>query len=173
MEQKIESLYAILSTSQTSKAFPDPLAISHDSPPTHEPASHVQLTPSYHSAPAERHVSHHFPVFSLPLSSFDDIRDVISRGIVNFDKAQEFLELYRLKVATFPFVVVGPSVSLESLRRERPFLLLAILAYGAQDDSELQRVLETEIRETCSKRCIVNGEKSMDLLQGLLVYLAW
>ena len=70
-------------------------------------------------------------------------------------------------------MLVRPGTSLNTIRRERPFLLLAILAFATQAKPKLQEQIELEVRESLSKRVVVNMEKSLDVLQGLLVYLAW
>lgn len=64
-------------------------------------------------------------------------------------------------------------MTLDSLRREKPFLLLSILSSAASSNEKLQSQLELELRESLSRRVIVHGEKSLDLLQGVLVYLTW
>jgi len=36
-----------------------------------------------------------------------------------------------------------------------------------------QRVIEVKIRETLAQRVLVNLERSLDLLLGLIAYLCW
>jgi len=174
MEQKLDSLYALLASGaevpkgtgglptitqpEPQSAFPFETLYPYNSPPPRSPL---------------RSVAQHFPVFSLPYLVFDDIQDVISKGVVTFDLAERSLQLFRTKACNFPFVVISEQASLDFLRRERPFLLHSILTFGAQADLKLQRTLELELRESLSKKVIVNGEKSIDLLQGILLYLAW
>ena len=73
----------------------------------------------------------------------------------------------------FPFVVVPPHMAAHQLRQEKPFLFLAILASSSCENLPLQRRLGKEIKEQIATRMVINGEVSFDLLQGLLVYLAW
>ncbi|KAJ6098267.1 hypothetical protein N7499_002641 [Penicillium canescens] len=73
----------------------------------------------------------------------------------------------------FPFVVVAPSTSITQLHQEKPFLSLAILASAAYDNMPLQRALGKEIKKCVASRMLINGEVSFELLQGLLVFLAW
>jgi hypothetical protein len=101
------------------------------------------------------------------------INDVIGRGIISFEQAQNCVTKYKTQASSFPFVVVQKHLSLDVLRREKPFLLLGILAMATQTDPKLQDRLEAELREILSCRVIFNGEKSLDLLQGLLVYMNW
>lgn len=73
----------------------------------------------------------------------------------------------------FPFVIVRPNETLNSLRQQSPFLLLTILAACQEDNPELQRVLDAEVRNVVASRIILNNERTMDLLLGLLVHIAW
>jgi len=176
MEQKLDSLYSLLaSNGKVSVNQTDTLPLP-SAQPTNIPLLPFE-TPISHSSSSSRtdylDFAHHFPVFSLPLATFDDIQDVISKGLVSFEQAEESIRFFRTKATVFPFVILSAKISLDILRRDRPFLLLTILAFGAQADLKLQHSLEKEIRESLSKRVIVDGEKSMDIVQGLLVYLAW
>jgi len=56
---------------------------------------------------------------------------------------------------------------------ERPFLLLTAVASAADSNSQLQQSLAEEINETLAGRIVVASENNLDLLQGLLVHLAW
>lgn len=64
-------------------------------------------------------------------------------------------------------------MNLDTLRRERPFFLLATLSFSAHKNEKIQDQLEIELRESLSRMVIVNCEKIIDILQGILVYLAW
>ncbi|CZR59098.1 related to cercosporin resistance protein [Phialocephala subalpina] len=109
-----------------------------------------------------------FPSFQ----NFDRIQDIISKGVISFAQAEEALRRFQVQSSPFPFVVVL-GMSLDALRRHRPFLLLAILAMGTENNETLQRRIEKELKETLSRKLIVSAEKSLDLIQGILVYLAW
>lgn len=111
------------------------------------------------------------PVFLFP--NFDPFNDVISKGVIAFEHAEQSLQLFKSKASQFPFVVTPPKMTLDALRRDRPFLLLSILTVTESSNEKLQLQLELELRETLSKKVIVHGEKSLDLLQGVLVYLTW
>ncbi|KAM3081082.1 hypothetical protein ACMFMG_005035 [Clarireedia jacksonii] len=109
---------------------------------------------------------------SFGLLNFLD-HDVITKGIVTIKKAEAAIMDFESRTFSFPFVILPPNTSLNVLRQQRPFLLLAVLAATAQSNMNLQSLLEHELRETLGRRVITRGEKSIDLLQGLLVYLAW
>lgn len=187
MEQRLDGLYALLSSatkvSKEKEAFtppgppppPSPAQIEAPPPPL-PPTDFSELFTANTAARVSAEwpkFSWHQTIWSVPHLIFDDIEDVISKGILNFPEAEESLRLFRTKAVNFPFVLVPPHMSLDSMRREKPFLLLTILTWGAQETCKLQRTLELEIREQLSRKVIINGEKSLDLLQGILIYLCW
>jgi hypothetical protein len=106
--------------------------------------------------------------------SDDGDKDIIDRGILSLETAENYLELFKsILTPHFPFVVISPQVSAVHLRHEKPFLFLAIMASTSYDNMPLQRSLGAEVKIAVASRVILNGEVSFDLLQGLLVFLAW
>jgi hypothetical protein len=172
MEEKLDSLMSLLSSSKAESAIPIP-----------EPAVHHYPSPSgIRSMHLIGHQNGTWPKLSqqpvifppIPLyPPSDRPQDVISQGIIEFRVAEEYVRVFKSKANTFPFVVIPPHISLGTLRRERPFLLLSILAFGSNGNARLQNQLDLELREMLSRKIIVNGETSLDMLQGLLVYLTW
>lgn len=61
-----------------------------------------------------------------------------------------------------------------SLARERPFVLLAVLA-AASSTRTLQghSLYDEEFRKILGLKFVAGGERSLELLQGLAVYVAW
>lgn len=104
--------------------------------------------------------------------SFPD--DVIARGVLTIDAAEKLLSKFReFKMPLFPFVVLSPAMDLAYLRHHYPFLLLTIFSSSAQDDIPLQRILEKEVRTVICNRLVMADERTMDLLLGLLIHIAW
>lgn len=95
-------------------------------------------------------------------------------GLLDIESANQLLLKYRAQMMPqFPFVIVPPEEDLQSLRQRFPFLLLCILTASLEHDPSLQAALEAHIRQEVANRLIVQTERSMDLLQGLLVHVAW
>lgn len=85
-----------------------------------------------------------------------------------------YLTIFKTSMARyFPFVVIDDHISAEELGRTKPFLLDVILVAAFHRDSGRQSALGKEIIEHLSRRMLFDGEKSLDLLQGLLVYISW
>jgi hypothetical protein len=101
----------------------------------------------------------------------DSLTNVVLHDLGDLAAADRRLETFRRSfVKYFPFVVVPLTVSPEALRYDNPFLFLCIMAVTAFENPMLQRRLGKEIK----KQSLVMGlEVSMDLLQGLLVFVAW
>jgi hypothetical protein len=183
MEEKLDGLMALLAARQTGKeASPSDspsapsLPTSGVSPPamdlqafTHPVSSSVSsisFSRSDISRPQQL-----LPIFSFP--NYDSFNDAISKGIVTYSQAEAFIPYFQSRAPSFPFVLVPPKMTIDALRRERPVLLLAVLTAAANRNCKLQTRLELELRETLSKKILVDCEKSIDVLQGLLVYLAY
>lgn len=97
----------------------------------------------------------------------------INQRKLTLKEAEELLLAFRGKSSLFPFVVLQPEATVPFLARHSPFLLLAILAASATSDPMLRRQLDHEFKRILSAKVIVGGQKSLDFLQGLIVYIAW
>ncbi|OKP11261.1 hypothetical protein PENSUB_3283 [Penicillium subrubescens] len=91
---------------------------------------------------------------------------------VNMD-GQALLETYaKMMIPMFPFIPIPSHMSVEELRRERPFLYLNISMITSPNPARQQELSNT-IKKYLADRIIMRGERSLDLLQGLLVHLTW
>ena len=103
-----------------------------------------------------------------------EIYDIIDRGLINVETAQELLDRYRFKaVQHLPFVVLPHHENLNSIRHQTPFLFLSIMTSMMVDNCSLQRRLAEEVRLQIHRKMLLDNEKTLELLQGLLVYLSW
>lgn len=66
--------------------------------------------------------------------------------------------------------MANPSV--DELRQNRPFLWLNIRSVCCKSSHEVITI-DNEIRAILAQKVIIDLERSMDLLQGLLVFLIW
>ncbi|KAL2822683.1 hypothetical protein BDW59DRAFT_163665 [Aspergillus cavernicola] len=103
----------------------------------------------------------------------EDVGPIFHEAI-DTELANKLLSKYRAhKMSQFPFVIIPPEVDLATLRQQSPFLLLCILTASLEHDLAIQDALEALVRKEVADRLIVNVERNMDLLQGLLVHAAW
>lgn len=103
-----------------------------------------------------------------PMIDHDIMRDLLASG-----RADALLNEYRSMSDFFPFVPISLLATVQDLNRERPMLLLAILTTAAWRDRPLQAVLSEQFRLELAHRTLVRPRKSLGIIQGILVYLAW
>lgn len=87
--------------------------------------------------------------------------------------AERRLQRFRTRhLALFPMLRISEHETAQSVRLQRPFLWLNICAVCAGSVAE-QCALGDKAREVLAKRVIVDCDRDLDLLEGLLVYLSW
>lgn len=86
---------------------------------------------------------------------------------------EELLQAFcRDKLYYFPFINITPGTSAQQLKQTSPFLWQCIGAAQASNSIQ-QALIAANIRETAARKLLVDCNKSLDLLQGLLVYAGW
>jgi hypothetical protein len=173
MEEKLDGIFALLSANNRNKSGIDTDQLGAPSPTPSTAKYQMDSAMVHQRRLIVNDMSRPLTATSQPWLKFPEIPDVIGKGIISIDKAEALLRNYGTHAPNFPFIVIQPHYTLEHLRSERPFLLLCILSVCARADMPLQERLENDLRETLARKAMVNGEKSLDLLQGLLVYLCW
>jgi hypothetical protein len=101
------------------------------------------------------------------------VQPLIRQRKITLSQAEDLLSSFRGKAPFFPFVHVPLEATIPSMSRTSPFLLLALLTATSKSDPSLHQQLDHEFRRVLSQKIIVEGQKSLDFLQGLLVYIAW
>ncbi|KAB8265736.1 hypothetical protein BDV32DRAFT_158089 [Aspergillus pseudonomiae] len=100
--------------------------------------------------------------------------DLLTIGILTLAQCNRLLGKFRtVKMPQFPFVIIPDSVNAISIRREYSFLFMTIMTVSTEERPALQKNLDHEVQRTISTRIIMNNERNIDLLLGLLVYTAW
>ena len=85
----------------------------------------------------------------------------------------EYLETYRTKmVPYFPIVGIGAEMTVEELRKERPFLYLVVRAICSKNLGR-QAELVLQVKTVLGREMLLEGAKNMDLFLGVLVFAAW
>ncbi|GME25998.1 hypothetical protein GTA08_BOTSDO08363 [Neofusicoccum parvum] len=114
------------------------------------------------------------PTLTGSRTATPDACDVVDAGAVTFQAAEYYVELYKSTLTPhFPFVVLPQDTSAQQLRREKPLLFLAVLASAAYGDVAVQRDLAMRMRNVIAEYLAGRGSMSFELLQALLVHLAW
>lgn len=109
----------------------------------------------------------------LPPTAFNGLEWELSKMLPPTDDANGLLEIFKDQACLyFPFISVPKSTSAEDLRRERPFLYLAIMAVTSQKSYQKEELGKLLLRQI-AERVFVDGERSLDLLLGILTFTAW
>lgn len=104
----------------------------------------------------------------------DGSLDPFQRGILSVEHGQELLDSFRSKMTSyFPFVVIPDSFSVRELQQQKPHLCIAVLAAASFRNVKNQRALGGFFNEVIAQRLAKGPFATLDLLQGLLVHLAW
>jgi hypothetical protein len=103
--------------------------------------------------------------------------DVMITDDVEIDEATTQLLFRKFMVDLIPhlpFVHFSPDTTSELVQRNRPtFHLAALAAAAATLYPPLGRKLAAKIEKVYATRVIINGEKSLDLVQALLITAIW
>lgn len=113
--------------------------------------------------------------FPTPSSSHTlSIQSFHAKPQFNLDSAESLLVSFRGMLVHYPVIVLKPDETVGSLAASRPFVLLSILA-AASGSRTLQghTLYDDEFRKVLGLKFVASGERSMELLQGILIYCAW
>lgn len=101
--------------------------------------------------------------------------DVIDRGIVSLNNAVEAFDVYvNEMVPHFPVVIFPPGTQMADIRRTKPILFHSILAISIGTiQPEIQDTLVEEFYKIIADRVVVRGDKSLELVQAILIASAW
>jgi hypothetical protein len=107
------------------------------------------------------------------INTDQSVPDVLLSYGISIAAADGYLLRFRNMYTYFPFVIVPEEATVLSMSHDRPFLCIAALAAAMSSEKILQKRLEQSFRIAILQKIMLDGERSLDLLQGLLVYLAW
>jgi hypothetical protein len=115
------------------------------------------------------------PLPHIESSQTDLTSDIIDRGMLTMDTAAELVALYsRELVEYYPAVILPEDLTCTQLRDSKPVLFLAIIAAASQGfDPDLSRVMNDELLRVYADRIFIQGQKSLELVQSLLITVAY
>ncbi|KXX76398.1 Glucose transport transcription regulator RGT1 [Madurella mycetomatis] len=93
----------------------------------------------------------------------------------NLDSAgQLFTTFKEVMLGHFHCVEIRDEETVVTMARERPFVLLALLAAASGSRTlQGQSLYDEEFRKILGLKFVAGGERSLELLQGLVIYIAW
>jgi hypothetical protein len=90
-------------------------------------------------------------------------------------QAESILADFKIKyLPNFPFVAFeNPDISAYQLFQQRPFMFRAVLLVASPASVERKQKIQKLVMGYLAEHLLVEEERSLDLLQGLLVCIAW
>ncbi|KAK0716266.1 hypothetical protein B0H67DRAFT_554605 [Lasiosphaeris hirsuta] len=177
LEEKLDDLVTLLrSSAQSSAQSAAPGTTPSDTVPGH--TNNVLLPPSETGATFLATESVPTPATSLPhgnggYPSPSSSAPLPTPGELSPIEAEKTLDRFRSeKLKYFPFVHLPEILSAAQLAAERPFLWLCIR--GATTKSSMgQQAIGEKIRRIVAEKLIIQHEKNLEILLGLLAYMGW
>jgi Fungal specific transcription factor domain len=101
--------------------------------------------------------------------------DVVDRGVISLEEATQLFHSYNNHlVQFFPTVQFPPEITIAEIRSTKPTLFLAaIAAASGKEGSHLYSILNTEVLSAYAHRTVIQGEKSLELVQALIITSVW
>jgi hypothetical protein len=108
-----------------------------------------------------------------PDASRSPPEDVVDRGIISLEDAEQLVAFFIHELASFfPLVVLPSSTTAAQLRQTKPILFLSVISAAAISiDAGLAGVLNQEMVRLYAERFFIEGEKSLELVQALLIMI--
>lgn len=104
-------------------------------------------------------------------------RPVSSLGIkprFNLESAEKLLESFRAMLSSSPCIALPEDADVRSLARDMPFVLLSLLAVTSCSTSlQGHSLYDEEYRKVLALKFVAGGERSIELLQGIMIYCSW
>ncbi|KAM0562375.1 hypothetical protein ACHAPJ_002065 [Fusarium lateritium] len=173
LEKKIDGIVSLLAANQRKGLSP----LTPESP--QETQTQVQVPPR----PCEEIPMPPLVVdpTSIDLANRDDRTAFFSTDMelfpgfrVSHEQAAERLAVYRRDyIPHYPFVPMSGAISSHELYVESRILFWTILAVVSPLEDKVQMEFKAWFRKYLAEHLIVRQEKSIDILQAILVYLAW
>ncbi|KAK8048598.1 hypothetical protein PG994_010328 [Apiospora phragmitis] len=100
--------------------------------------------------------------------------DVVDRGVLTMDQADAYFARYNdHMIAHLPAVVFPREMTAAELRKFKPLLFLSVMAAASSEVYSVQRPLVKELTQIFAEKVIINGEKSLEMVQALQVSVIW
>ena len=89
------------------------------------------------------------------------------------DASVLFYRYMRLMAPSMPFVVIPDGTDPWELAEQKPFLMQVITTVAYFHDLPKQQVMVKDLMRKISEKLLMRNEKSLEVLQGILVLIAW
>lgn len=116
-------------------------------------------------------------ILSKPSTSpnvLDASANIWRQPLFDMASAEDLLKSFRSTSSYLPFILLSDDITVSHLATTKPFVLLAILTVASGSRMVQKHALyDDEFRKALGLKYGSGGERSLELLQGLLIYCAW
>lgn len=89
-------------------------------------------------------------------------------------EAENLLDTFRTECVLYsPLIYIPPNKTARQVQQDTPFLWKVIVAITSSGTPARQSALCTKIMEEICTRLLLKSEKTLELLQGILLFTAW
>jgi hypothetical protein len=166
LEKKIDGIVSLLAANQRHNLSPlTPESPKEQNQPQSQSMASLSVSPrSLDMIPSGSDVP---PNFAANVELFPGFR-------ITHAQASERLALYKRDyVPHFPFVPLSGHMTSHELYIESSLLFWTILAVVSPLEDKVQMEFKAWFRKYLAEHVIVRQEKSVDILQAILIYLGW
>lgn len=180
-----EASEALTETSTETVGQSSTFSIDYDVPARSQPEEDFVTLRELHDAALDMalneddytDVMHTATQSTTPSSSTTQSRsasDMWRKPQFNVASAESLLTSFATMLEHLPFVTVPADITVAQLAATRPFFLLAILTVSSGSKAVQKHALyDEEFLKILGLKYVSAGERSLQLLQGLLIYCAW
>jgi hypothetical protein len=128
------------------------------------------------SRPFLCHIQFDVPKLSIPFSTIYHYQYyvILKADLVPLESDETLLSIYMNQLSSqFPFVIIPPGTTPKQLQATRPFLMKVIrMVASVRHLRSMWGQSRTVIKHICDAM-LMRSERSLDLLQGILVFLGF
>lgn len=168
LEDKINDLFSLLASgnnTQIPRIPNNPFPLTPNSPRVHDIPS--QAVDEYGEPCGDK---------SFPGDTSNDtsVYELNASFRVTREQAVEYIDIFGKEfVPHFPFVALPPMIAPYQLYSKSRFLFWAVMAAVAPMSADAQQEVKMWFRRYMAQHIIVQQEKEVEMLQAILIHLAW
>lgn len=115
-----------------------------------------------------------FRAQNRPSPTGNESVEIIPGFRMTFYEADRALNIYRsLYAPYFPFVTIPVMATAYDLYEKTPFLFRTIVSVAAPQAPNTQSDFKEWFRRYIAEHLVINNERRLEILQALLVHMAW
>ncbi|KAF7531463.1 hypothetical protein G7054_g8867 [Neopestalotiopsis clavispora] len=170
LEQKVDGLLSLLAAGQS----PSGVATTESSTQSAETTRAINNSPGSGQTPSSlAPTSQPLDILLTQNVPSEDAIDIVPGFHVAFVEADQILEDYRsTMLLQFPFVPI-PYTKSQDIYRSQPLLVKAIIYASRPQNAPMTEKVNRWFREYFAHHIVVLNEKSLEILQAILIFLAW